>query len=73
MYRSGTSWRSECRRTLLHRQTQGPRSAQGSGRYVEAPYRWKLIEGAGHFPHEERPESFDEELLGWLSDPEPDR
>jgi pimeloyl-ACP methyl ester carboxylesterase len=50
-----------------------PRSAQGSGRYVEAPYRWKLIEGAGHFPHEERPESFDEELLGWLSDPEPDR
>jgi len=50
-----------------------PRSAQGSGRYVEAPYRWKLIEGAGHFPHEERPESFDEELLGWLADPEPDR
>jgi pimeloyl-ACP methyl ester carboxylesterase len=50
-----------------------PRSAQGSGRYVEAPYRWKLIEGAGHFPHEERPESFDKELLGWLSDPEPDR
>ena len=50
-----------------------PRSAQGSGRYVEAPYRWKLIEGAGHFPHEERTRSFDEELLGWLADPEPDR
>jgi pimeloyl-ACP methyl ester carboxylesterase len=50
-----------------------PASAQGSGRYVEAPYRWKLIEGAGHFPHEERPESFDGELLGWLADPEPDR
>jgi pimeloyl-ACP methyl ester carboxylesterase len=50
-----------------------PRSAQGSGRYVEAPYRWKLIEGAGHFPHEERPASFDEELIGWLADPEPDR
>ena len=50
-----------------------PRTAQGSGRYVEAPYRWKLIEGAGHFPHEERPSSFDEELLGWLADPEPDR
>lgn len=50
-----------------------PRTAQGSGRYVEAPYRWKLIEGAGHFPHEERPESFDAELLGWLADPEPDR
>ena len=39
-----------------------PRTAQGSGRYVAAPYRWRLIEGAGHFPHEERPEVFDAEL-----------
>ena len=29
--------------------------------------------GAGHFPHEERPERFDDELLGWLRDPEPER
>ena len=50
-----------------------PRTAQGSGRYVAAPYRWRLIEGAGHFPHEERPEEFDAELIGWLADPEPDR
>lgn len=50
-----------------------PRTAQGSGRYVAAPYRWRLIEGAGHFPHEETPEAFDAELLGWLADPEPDR
>jgi pimeloyl-ACP methyl ester carboxylesterase len=50
-----------------------PRSAQGSGRYVERPYRWKLIEGAGHFPHEERPHAFDAELIGWLADGEPDR
>ncbi|GIH90865.1 alpha/beta fold hydrolase [Planobispora siamensis] len=50
-----------------------PRTAQGSGRYVAAPYRWRLIEGAGHFPHEERPETFDAELIGWLADPEPDR
>jgi pimeloyl-ACP methyl ester carboxylesterase len=49
------------------------RSAQGSGRYVEAPYRWKLIEGAGHFPHQERPRAFDTELFGWLADPEPER
>jgi pimeloyl-ACP methyl ester carboxylesterase len=35
--------------------------------------RWKVIEGAGHFPHEERPGAFDAELLGWLADPEPDR
>ncbi|HEY0935830.1 MAG TPA: alpha/beta hydrolase [Trebonia sp.] len=50
-----------------------PQSARGAGRYVEGPYRWKVIEGAGHFPHEERPEAFDTELLGWLADPEPDR
>jgi pimeloyl-ACP methyl ester carboxylesterase len=50
-----------------------PRTAQGSSRYVAAPYRWRLMPGAGHFPHEERPEAFDTELLGWLADPEPDR
>ncbi|GII93677.1 alpha/beta fold hydrolase [Sinosporangium siamense] len=50
-----------------------PRTAQGSGRYVAAPYRWRLLEGSGHFPHEERPEQFDAELLGWLADPEPER
>ena len=32
-----------------------PGSAQGSGRYVEAPYRWHLMPGVGHFPHEEDP------------------
>lgn len=50
-----------------------PRSAQGSGQYVEAAYRWKLLEGAGHFPHQERPRSFDAQLMGWLADPEPER
>jgi pimeloyl-ACP methyl ester carboxylesterase len=50
-----------------------PQTARGAGRYVEGPYRWKVIDGAGHFPHEERPEAFDAELLGWLADPEPDR
>ncbi|SEL50772.1 alpha/beta fold hydrolase [Nonomuraea pusilla] len=50
-----------------------PRVAQGSSRYVSAPYRWRLLEGAGHFPHEEVPDVFDTELIGWLSDPEPDR
>lgn len=48
-----------------------PATARGSGRYVAAPYRWKLIEGAGHFPHQERPRAFDAQLLGWLTDPEP--
>ena len=76
--RYASRMRSPIRVPVLHLhgaldRTVLPRSAQGSGRYVEAPYRWKLIEGAGHFPHEERPECFDEELLGWLADPEPDR
>jgi pimeloyl-ACP methyl ester carboxylesterase len=49
------------------------RCAQGSGRYVEAPYRWRLLDGVGHFPHEEDPHRFNAELLAWLADPEPDR
>jgi pimeloyl-ACP methyl ester carboxylesterase len=48
-------------------------TARGSGRYVDGPYRWRVIDGAGHFPHEERPEVFDLELTGWLTDPEPER
>src|SRR5208337_4875038 len=44
-----------------------PQTARGAGRYVDGPYRWRVIEGAGHFPHEERPEILDTELLGWLA------
>ncbi|GIH70264.1 alpha/beta fold hydrolase [Sphaerimonospora thailandensis] len=50
-----------------------PRTAQGSSRYVAAPYQWRLIEGAGHFPHEERPDRFDADLIAWLADPKPDQ
>jgi pimeloyl-ACP methyl ester carboxylesterase len=50
-----------------------PSAARGSGRYVDAPYRWRLVDGAGHFPHEERPDRFNSELLSWLADPEPER
>ena len=49
------------------------RSAAGSGQYVEAPYRWRLFDGLGHFPHEEDPAAFSAELINWLKDPEPDR
>jgi pimeloyl-ACP methyl ester carboxylesterase len=49
------------------------RTAAGSGEYVEAPYRWRLLEGIGHYPQEEDPEGFSRELLNWLRDPEPDR
>jgi pimeloyl-ACP methyl ester carboxylesterase len=48
-------------------------TARGAGRYVDGPYRWHVIDGAGHFPHEERPEALDTELRGWLADPEPER
>ena len=50
-----------------------PGTARGSGRYVDGPYRWRLIDGAGHFPHEEQPDRFGAELRGWLADPEPER
>ncbi|MBV2366797.1 alpha/beta fold hydrolase [Streptomonospora nanhaiensis] len=49
-----------------------PATARGSGRYVDAPYRWRLIEGAGHFPHQERPRRVNDVLTGWLADTEPD-
>ncbi|MCD0482420.1 alpha/beta fold hydrolase [Streptacidiphilus sp. ASG 303] len=41
-------------------------TAAGSGAYVEAPYRWLLQDGVGHFPHEEDPEGFTRELVAWL-------
>lgn len=49
-----------------------PSSAQGSGRYVEADYRFHLMHGVGHFPPEEAPAEFDALLLGWLADPGPE-
>ncbi|CAM3662449.1 alpha/beta hydrolase [Nocardiopsis rhodophaea] len=49
-----------------------PATARGSGRYVNAPYRWRVIEGAGHFPHQEQPRRVNTTLVGWLNDTEPD-
>ncbi len=48
-----------------------PRNARDSARYVEGPYRWRVIDGAGHFPPEEQPERFDAVLRNWLADAEP--
>jgi pimeloyl-ACP methyl ester carboxylesterase len=42
-----------------------PRTAQGSGRYVIAPYEWRLLEGVGHFPHREAPDLIAGEVLRW--------
>jgi pimeloyl-ACP methyl ester carboxylesterase len=42
-----------------------PRTAQGSGRYVIAPYEWRLLDGVGHFPHVESPDVVLGEVLRW--------
>jgi pimeloyl-ACP methyl ester carboxylesterase len=42
-----------------------PRTAQGSGRYVTAPYEWHLLDGAGHFPQVETPDVVIGEVLRW--------
>lgn len=45
-----------------------PRTAQGSGRYVAAEYGWRLLDGVGHFPHEEAPDAVSGELIRWAKD-----
>ena len=53
--------------------TTAPISRMALQPYPVNPYRWHVIDGVGHFPHEERPDAFDTELRGWLADPEPER
>ncbi|WP_305787723.1 alpha/beta fold hydrolase [Symbioplanes lichenis] len=43
-----------------------PRTAQGSGRYVIAPYEWRLIDGVGHFLHQEATDVVTGEILRWI-------
>jgi pimeloyl-ACP methyl ester carboxylesterase len=45
-----------------------PRTAQGSGRYVAAAYEWRLLDGVGHFVHQEAPEQVTGELLRWAKE-----
>jgi pimeloyl-ACP methyl ester carboxylesterase len=45
-----------------------PQTAQGSGQYVAADYEWRVLEGLGHFPHEESPDLVTGELLRWCKD-----
>jgi pimeloyl-ACP methyl ester carboxylesterase len=40
-----------------------PSTAHGSGHWVHAPYSLQVIDGVGHFPHEEDPELVNELLL----------
>ena len=44
-----------------------PSTAAGSGRYVEGPYEWQLIEGVGHFPHREARDLVTTEILRWCA------
>jgi pimeloyl-ACP methyl ester carboxylesterase len=42
-----------------------PATAQGSGKYVTGQYEWRVIDGVGHFPHNEVPEFVSGELIRW--------
>jgi pimeloyl-ACP methyl ester carboxylesterase len=42
-----------------------PSTAQGSGRYVTGDYEWRVLDGVGHFPHNEVPDAISGELIRW--------
>ena len=42
-----------------------PATAQGSGRYVSGDYEWRVLDGVGHFPHDEVPEFVSGEIIRW--------
>jgi pimeloyl-ACP methyl ester carboxylesterase len=42
-----------------------PSTAQGSGQYVAGEYEWHVLDGVGHFAHNEVPEKVSAELLRW--------
>jgi pimeloyl-ACP methyl ester carboxylesterase len=42
-----------------------PRTAQGSGQYVTGEYEWRIIDGVGHFAHNEFPDFISGELIRW--------
>jgi pimeloyl-ACP methyl ester carboxylesterase len=42
-----------------------PSTAQGSGQFVTGSYEWRVIDGVGHFPHNEVPELVSGELIRW--------
>ena len=42
-----------------------PSTAQGSGQHVSGPYEWRLLDGVGHFPHNEVPALVSGELVRW--------
>lgn len=47
-------------------------TAEGSASYVSGTYRWRLLDGVGHFPHEEAPDDLTKHLAAWLDDLDPE-
>lgn len=45
-----------------------PSTARRSEDYVASSYRWHMLAGVGHFPHEEAPDVFGSLLLDWLAE-----
>jgi len=42
-----------------------PSTARGSGQYVTGDYEYRVLDGVGHFPHNEVPELISGELIRW--------
>lgn len=42
-------------------------SASGSPEWARGPYELSVMDGVGHFPHEEAPAEFNRRLLDWLT------
>jgi pimeloyl-ACP methyl ester carboxylesterase len=45
-----------------------PSTAQGSGQHVAGDYEWRLLDGVGHFPHQELPDLVSGELVRWCKE-----
>jgi pimeloyl-ACP methyl ester carboxylesterase len=45
-----------------------PATAQGSSKYVTAPYEWRLLDGVGHFPPEETADVVTGEVVRWAKE-----
>jgi pimeloyl-ACP methyl ester carboxylesterase len=45
-----------------------PATAAGSGQFVSGRYEWRVLDGVGHFPHNEAPELVGGELVRWAKE-----
>ena len=70
----GRAWAQEMRRPItapvlhLHGDFDTcvlPATAQRASRHVTGTYQWRLLDGVGHFPHNEVPDEVSDELIRW--------